>query len=241
MRHFGAQAGAQARSMFDRLFPERQIIHRSCGAVRGVRLSPGKQALAALCATGAAGWCVFATASTMLKGPCPPVVAEFVNERANYQRWLDDVRGRAAATRDALEHATRQFDAASARLETRHDILRALLEYARGDRLRPPERRDAAAIMVAAINDAEPAHERAAAVERHHAEAVSLRSAAPASVHSARFDGLIGPRPAGAAAPRANDPRPRDFAAAMRDPRLSARVTLVAARIPAFRRLGYGY
>ena len=52
--------------MFDRVFPERQIYHRSGGTVRYVSLSPGKQALLALSAVGLAGWCVYATANTLL-------------------------------------------------------------------------------------------------------------------------------------------------------------------------------
>ena len=43
-----SQFGHRARSLFDRMFPERQIYHRSGGTVRYVSLSPGKQALLAL-------------------------------------------------------------------------------------------------------------------------------------------------------------------------------------------------
>ena len=43
-----SQFGSRARAFFDRVFPERQIYHRSGGTVRYVSLSPGKQALLAL-------------------------------------------------------------------------------------------------------------------------------------------------------------------------------------------------
>ena len=88
-----SQFGSRARAFFDRAFPERQIYHRSGGTVRYVSLSPGKQALLALSAVGLAGWCVYATANTVLAGS--QVTAsnnEIERERAKYDRWLNESR-----------------------------------------------------------------------------------------------------------------------------------------------------
>ena len=50
----------RAKALFDRVFPERQIYHRSGGTVRYVSLKPSHQALMALAGVGIAGWCAYA-------------------------------------------------------------------------------------------------------------------------------------------------------------------------------------
>ena len=94
-----SQFGSRARAFFDRIFPERQIYHRSGGSVRYVSLSPGKQALLALGAVGLAGWCVYATADVLLEGPQATASnAEIERERAKYDRWLNESRAQAASS-----------------------------------------------------------------------------------------------------------------------------------------------
>ncbi len=161
-----SQFGSRARAFFDRVFPERQIYHRSGGTVRYVSLSPGKQALLALSAVGLAGWCVYATANTLLEGPQATATnAEIERERARYDRWLNESRAQAAAAQAQLEERTRQFDRATAEFESRHEVLRSLLEYAGGSSLqlaaaRPIERDGARIIMAASIDEAEPRQSR---------------------------------------------------------------------------------
>jgi hypothetical protein len=221
--------GAQAKAIFDRLFPERQIIQRSCGAVRGLRLSPGRQALAALSAVGVAGWCVYASASTVLEGPTPPAVAAFPSERAKYERWLDDFRGRASAARDMLQQTTVEFERARQGIDARHETLRALLEYARGSRLQP-RGGDSGGFLIAAARQSS-----ASATAPAHAEPVSLRG----REWRARLRGALGPAEAEAAAPHGEVvlDGPRDFVASVRDPRFAERVFQVSGRVSAFRRL----
>lgn len=220
MSHVGAHLGIQARSLFDRLFPDRQIIHRSGGAVRGLRLSPGKQALAALGAVGAAGWCVYASATLLLAGPHPAVVVNFESERANYQRWIDEFRGRAAAAGALLDHETRRFERSQRELNMRHATLRALLEYAHGSRLQPPRLEP---VTLAALADEEAQAE---------AQGVSARLTAL----RARFRSVLGPSEAAAATNVSLAPiSPPDFVASLRDAAVAARVELVAARVDAMR------
>ena len=93
-----SQFGSRARAFFDRVFPERQIYHRSGGTVRYVSLSR-QTALLALSAVGLAGWCVYATANTVLQGTQATASnAEVERERAKYDRWLDESRAQAAAS-----------------------------------------------------------------------------------------------------------------------------------------------
>jgi murein DD-endopeptidase MepM/ murein hydrolase activator NlpD len=177
-----SQFGSRARAFFDRVFPERQIYHRSGGTVRYVSLSPGKQALLALGAVGLAGWCVYATANTLLEGPQATASnAEIERERAKYDRWLNESRAQAAASQAQLEERTRQFDQATAEFESRHEVLRSLLEYAGGTTMqlaatRPIERDGARIIMAASIDEAEPRQSRAITSEPYQVTTVGFRA-----------------------------------------------------------------
>ncbi len=177
-----SQFGSRARAFFDRIFPERQIYHRSGGTVRYVSLSPGKQALLALSAVGIAGWCVYATTNTLMEGPQATASnAEIERERAKYDRWLNESRAQAAAYQAQLEERTRQFDQATAEFESRHEVLRSLLEYAGGQTLqlaasRPIERDGARIIMAASIDEAEPRQSRAIASEPYQVTTVGFRA-----------------------------------------------------------------
>ena len=177
-----SQFGSRARAFFDRVFPERQIYHRSGGTVRYVSLSPGKQALLAMGAIGLAGWCVYATANTLLEGPQATASnAEIERERAKYDRWLNESRAQAAASQAQLEERTRQFDQATAEFESRHEVLRSLLEYAGGTTMqlaasRPIERDGARIIMAASIDEAEPRQSRAVASEPYQVTTVGFRA-----------------------------------------------------------------
>jgi murein DD-endopeptidase MepM/ murein hydrolase activator NlpD len=175
--------GSRARQFFDRAFPERQIYHRSGGSVRYVSLSPGKQALLALGAVSLAGWCVYATANTVLAGAqATSSNAEVERERAKYDRWLNESRAQAAAAQAQLEERTRQFDRATADFESRHEVLRSLLEYAGGASgltiasTRPIERDGARIIMAATIDEAEPRTSRAVSSEPYQVQTVGFRA-----------------------------------------------------------------
>jgi murein DD-endopeptidase MepM/ murein hydrolase activator NlpD len=177
-----SQFGSRARAFFDRAFPERQIYHRSGGTVRYVSLSPGKQALLALTAVGLAGWCVYASANTLLEGPQASASnAEVERERAKYDRWLNESRAQAAASQALLEERTRQFDRATQDFESRHEVLRSLLEYAGGNGVqlaatRPIERDGARIIMAASIDEAEPRQSRAVTSEPYQVQTVGFRA-----------------------------------------------------------------
>lgn len=176
-----SQFGLRARAFFDRVFPERQIYHRSGGTVRYVSLSPTRQALLALSAAGVAGWCVYATASTLLDGSQQSAQsAEVERLQAKYDRWLNEARAQAAASQAQLEERTNQFERATNEFETRHEVLRSLLEYAGGSSLtaaaRPIERDGARILMQASIDEAEPRVSRAMATEPYQVQTVGFRA-----------------------------------------------------------------
>lgn len=214
---------AQAKATFDRFFPERQIMQRSCGAVRGLALSPGRQALAALSAVSVAGWCVYASASTAFDDPRPSAVVDFLDDRANYDRWLEEYRGRAAHARELAKQSAREFETARRNVEERHAVLRSLLEYAHGSRLRAP-RPSPNTSLLANIEHAEPL-----ALRTHSVSFTGLRD---------RLESVLGPAPASAAeAPPSSASGPADFVTYVRDPGYAEQVANVAARIAAFRQM----
>lgn len=177
-----SQFGSRARAFFDRMFPERQIYHRSGGTVRYVSLSPGKQALLALSAVGLAGWCVYATTNTVLEGTqATQSNAEIERERQKYDRWLNESRAQAAAARAQLQERTAEFDRTTRDFESRHEVLRSLLEYAGGASItlaanRPIERDGARMIMAAGIDEADPRQSRAVASEPYQVQTVGYRA-----------------------------------------------------------------
>lgn len=135
----------------------------------------------ALGAVGFAGWCVYATTNTLMEGPQATASnAEVERERAKYDRWLNESRAQAAAAQAQLEERTRQFDLATRDFESRHEVLRSLLEYAGGNTMtasaRPIERDGARIIMAATIDEAEPRQSRAMASEPYQVTAVGYRA-----------------------------------------------------------------
>jgi murein DD-endopeptidase MepM/ murein hydrolase activator NlpD len=176
-----SQFGSRARAFFDRAFPERQIYHRSGGSVRYISLSPSKQALLALGAVGVAGWCVYATASTVLQGPQATATnAEIERLQQKYDRWLSEARAQSAAAQAQLEERTHQFDVATRDFEQRHEVLRSLIEYAGGASVtaasRPIERDGARILAQASIDEAEPRQSRAIAAEPYQVQTVGFRA-----------------------------------------------------------------
>ncbi|MGE3142894.1 MAG: peptidoglycan DD-metalloendopeptidase family protein [Hyphomonadaceae bacterium] len=163
-----SQFGPKARAFFDRVFPERQIYHRSGGTVRYVSLSPSKQALLALGAAGLAGWCIYATADTVVDSVTSNNQnAEIERLEAKYQRWLTEARAQNDAAQAQLAERTQQFEDVTAEFERRHEVLRGLLDMAGGSNLtagaRTIERDGARLLMRASIDEAEPRVSRALA------------------------------------------------------------------------------
>jgi murein DD-endopeptidase MepM/ murein hydrolase activator NlpD len=156
-----SQFGTRARAFFDRVFPERQIYHRSGGTVRYVALSPSKQALLALGAVGVAGWCSYASVNVLMRGQ---ILASQTDEssrlEAKYKRWLSEARAREAAAQAQLKERTDTFNKATVEFERRHETLKLLLDFAGGSNVvadtRPVERDGAKLLVQASIEEAEP-------------------------------------------------------------------------------------
>lgn len=156
-----SQFGTRARALFDRVFPERQIYHRSGGSVRYVALSPPKQALLALGAVGVAGWCSYATVTVLLGSQqLSQRDADLERIENRYKRQLAAAMHENSAMRNQLEESKANAEQAIEEFQRRHQTLRTLLDWASGSSLtasaRPVERDGASLLVQASIEESEP-------------------------------------------------------------------------------------
>lgn len=123
-----AKLSSKARSLFNRVFPERQIYHRSGGTVQYISVSPWQQAILAAGVAAIAGWTAFATVDYVVVGGSG--VAEGVDQREleKYERWVQDLRAKDALSRSLLEERTDAFQRATVEFEERHETLKVLLD-----------------------------------------------------------------------------------------------------------------
>ncbi|MEM1106231.1 MAG: M23 family metallopeptidase [Pseudomonadota bacterium] len=122
------QLSTKARAVFDRVFPERQIYHRSGGTVHYISVSPWQQAMLAAGAVALAGWTGIATVTYIFGGPSAFEIAESQGDDARYQRWIQELRANTALSQSLLEERTEDFQRATAEFEERHQTLKVLLD-----------------------------------------------------------------------------------------------------------------
>ncbi len=172
--------GHKAKSLFDRLFPERQIYHRSGGTVRYISLSPSRQALVALAGVGLAGWTAYLNVNFFTGGIGPRSETEADRTLQTYQRWLKEARAREANADAQLRQLTEQFERETVEFERRHQTLKMLLDYAGGASItaaaRPIERDGARLLMQASIEEAEPRQSRSWNSETYNVQSVGYRA-----------------------------------------------------------------
>ena len=124
----------RAKTLFEKVFPERQIYHRSGGSVRYVSVSPFQQAMFATGATLLAGWGAYATANVVLRGPTMNLQSDAAERKiARLERWLQMSRAKEAAALSLLEEKSRAFTEATNEFERRHATLKSLLNALKGD------------------------------------------------------------------------------------------------------------
>jgi murein DD-endopeptidase MepM/ murein hydrolase activator NlpD len=124
---------AKIKAFFEKAFPERQIYHRSGGAVRYVSISPWRQAMMAGAATLVVGWCLFATVAVLLKGPGVEL-ASGGGERgsARIERELRQAKAAEQTALALLETRTTDFNEAMEEAESRHETLKRLMSSFQG-------------------------------------------------------------------------------------------------------------
>lgn len=124
---------SRLKAFFEKAFPERQIYHRSGGSVRYVSISPWRQAMMAGVATIVVGWCMFATAAVLLRGPAM-TASSGVSDRksARLERELKQARSQEQIALQLLEKRTTEFEQHIQDAEARHNTLKILLAHLQG-------------------------------------------------------------------------------------------------------------
>ncbi len=122
---------AQRASAFvERVFPERQIYHRTEGHVRYFTLSTRTQVLMATASALAISWVSYSTLSVLVRGHLlSHQSAETARIKAKYERWLAEARAREASALALLQTRTTDFEAAASVFESRHETMKDLLEH----------------------------------------------------------------------------------------------------------------
>ncbi len=123
-----ARLSTKAQAVFDRLFPERQIYHRSGGTVHYISISPWQQAIMAAGVSAVAGWTAFATVSYVFYDGDSGLEAGSTRDLARYERWVQELRAKDALSRTLLEERTDEFQKVTAQFEQRHQSLKILLD-----------------------------------------------------------------------------------------------------------------
>jgi murein DD-endopeptidase MepM/ murein hydrolase activator NlpD len=124
---------AKTRAFFEKAFPERQIYHRSGGSVRYVSISPWRQAMMAGLATLVVGWCLFATAAVLLKGPGVEIQGGGSDRKsARLERELRQAKAAEQTALTLLETRTTDFNQAIKEAEDRHVVLKRLMAGLQG-------------------------------------------------------------------------------------------------------------
>ena len=120
----------QLRETIARIFPERQIYHRTEGRVSYISIGTKLQLAAAVSVLIVAMWLLYGTASVFLRGY---VIS--AHDRANaykvahYERLLQEARSREVSARNLLQTRTVEFQQLAANLERRHSTLKQLLDH----------------------------------------------------------------------------------------------------------------
>ena len=169
----------QLKSLFERVFPERQIYHRSSGTVNYISVSPLQQSVIATGAVALFGWFVFATGAYMLGGSAGGIEGNTDRENARLTRWVQELRAKEALSRSLLEERTDAFQRATVDFEERHDTLELLLKALEGseDLEVTALRGNRAEFLVnASIDNADPRQSREESIQAASLEVVGVRA-----------------------------------------------------------------
>ncbi len=169
----------QIRSLFERVFPERQIYHRSSGTVNYIALSPLQQSVMAVGAFAFMIWVGVASTSYMLGGSTGAGAGSSDREVARLTRWVQELRAKEELSRSLLEERTDAFQRATVDFEERHQTLETLLKALEGsDDIEVTALRGNGAdfLVDASIDKADPRQSRQASTQTASVEVVGVRA-----------------------------------------------------------------
>ena len=117
----------QARSVFQRIFPERQIYHRSGGTVHYVSISSWQQMIMAVVILAVASWGLYTTAHYLFYAD-RSVARSNSGDVAAFRRWRGEQEARLQLLRQSLEERTNEWELKEESFEARHKQLELLLD-----------------------------------------------------------------------------------------------------------------
>lgn len=170
---------AQFKSMFERVFPERQIYHRSSGTVNYIAVSPLQQSVIAFAGVAVFSWFLFATGAYMLGGGAGGFDGNTDRENARLNRWVQELSAKEALSRSLLEERTDAFQRATLDFEERHGTLELLLKALEGSEdleLTALRGNGAEFLVDASIDKADPRQSRQEATQTASLEVVGVRA-----------------------------------------------------------------
>jgi len=169
----------KASTLFERIFPERQIYHRSGGTVNYISVSPLQQFIIAIGGGAVALWCIFATAAFMLGSSGGVLKSDLALENAKFERWFKEAEAKEELARVLLLERTEDFATATDDLEERHERLKLVLEALSGsEELEISALRGNGAEMLveASIDNSDPRQARESIVGNVGIEVVGVRA-----------------------------------------------------------------
>ncbi len=170
---------ATIKDAFQRVFPERQVYHRSGGTVQYISISPWQQFIIATGALLIFAWCAFATIAYLVSAPTNGFGLAESGEVAKYERWVQELRAKDALSRTLLQERTDDFERATQEFEKRHQTLTDLLEALNGgEELEVSALRgdNAAFLIEASIEEADPRQSRERSQQEASIEVVGIRA-----------------------------------------------------------------
>ncbi len=169
----------KATTLVERIFPERQIYHRSGGTVNYISVSPLQQSIIAIGGGAVALWCIFATAAFMLGSPGGVMNSDLAQENAKLERWFKEAAAKEELARALLLERSEAFGDATDELEARHRQLKLVLEALAGsEELEISALRGNGAEMLveASIDNSDPRQAREQNIEAAGIEVVGVRA-----------------------------------------------------------------
>jgi murein DD-endopeptidase MepM/ murein hydrolase activator NlpD len=122
------------RRVLEQLFPVRHLYVRSGGAVHGLTMTTGRQALLCIALTGGALWLGVATASMLLSAlSAGPNEQQAIHTKAYYERLIADRQARLNSAVAQLSERGNSVEDLAQSIEKRHVALALLLTQVKGE------------------------------------------------------------------------------------------------------------
>ena len=169
----------KATSLVERVFPERQIYHRSGGTVNYISVSPLQQSIITIGGGAVALWCIFATAAFMLGSPGGVMNSDLAQENAKLERWFKEATAKEELAQLLLMERSEAFADATDELEERHQRLKLVLEALAGSEELEISalRGDGAEMLIeASIDNSDPRQAREQLIKAEGIEVVGVRA-----------------------------------------------------------------